>query len=66
MRGIYLVMGIFVIIQSLWMHQWLGVLFGIYFASMGLFSFGCAAGNCMVNEPLSTPAKKSNIAGEAE
>lgn len=45
-RGIYLVMGIIVIIQSVMSHEWLGVAFGGYFAAMGLFAFGCAAGNC--------------------
>jgi hypothetical protein len=36
-------------------QQWFGVVFGGYFASMGLFAFGCAAGNCAA-EPL----QKSN------
>jgi hypothetical protein len=40
-------MGIAVIVQSVMSHQWFGVIFGGYFASMGLFAFGCAAGNCM-------------------
>jgi hypothetical protein len=39
-------MGIAVIIQSVMSQQWFGVAFGGYFASMGLFAFGCAAGNC--------------------
>ena len=39
-------MGTFIIIQSIMQHQWFGVLFGGYFASMGIFAFGCAAGNC--------------------
>ncbi len=45
-RGVYLVLGVVVIIQSVISAQWLGVLFGGYFASMGLFAFGCAGGNC--------------------
>jgi len=45
-RALYLIMGIAVIIQSVMSHQWFGVAFGGYFASMGLFAFGCAAGNC--------------------
>ncbi|WP_017258980.1 hypothetical protein [Pedobacter arcticus] len=45
-RGVYLVLGLVIVIQSAWNGQWLGVLFGGYFASMGLFAFGCAAGNC--------------------
>ena len=47
MRLIYLIMGILVIIQSAIISQWLGVVFGAYFASMGLFAFGCASGNCL-------------------
>lgn len=45
-RVLYLVMGIIVIGQAVSQQQWLGVLFGAYFASMGVFRFGCAAGNC--------------------
>jgi hypothetical protein len=45
-RVLYLVIGIAIIIQSITNHQWLGVFFGGYFASMGLFAFGCASGNC--------------------
>ena len=45
-RGVYLVLGLVIVIQSAINAQWLGVLFGTYFASMGLFAFGCAAGNC--------------------
>ena len=47
MRLIYLIMGILVIIQSAMISQWLGVVLGAYFASMGLFAFGCASGNCV-------------------
>jgi Flp pilus assembly protein protease CpaA len=50
-RAMFLVMGILVIIQSAMIFQWFGVAFGAYFASMGLFAFGCAAGNC-ATEPL--------------
>ena len=45
-RALYIIMGITVIIQSVISHQWFGVAFGVYFASMGFFAFGCAAGNC--------------------
>lgn len=46
MRALYLLMGIAVIVQAVMSQQWFGVLIGGYFASMGLFAFGCAAGNC--------------------
>mgnify|MGYP007080397504 CR=1 FL=1 len=45
-RVLYLGLGIAVIINSATSQQWFGVLFGAYFASMGLFSFGCASGAC--------------------
>lgn len=45
-RVLFVVMGIMVIVQSVMSHQWFAVLFGAYFASMGLFAFGCASGNC--------------------
>ena len=47
-RGIYVLMGIFVIIQSVQERFWAGIAFGAYFSSMGLFAFGCAGGNCTV------------------
>lgn len=45
-RVLYVALGAFVVAQSIMQQQWLGVLLGGYFASMGLFSFGCAAGGC--------------------
>ena len=43
---LYLLMGFFVISKSAMSHQWIGILFGGYFASIGLFALGCASGNC--------------------
>jgi hypothetical protein len=45
-RVIYLLFGISIIAQAIASSIWLGVLFGSYFAAMGLFAFGCAGGNC--------------------
>ena len=45
-RALYLLMGGYIIFQSAIHQQWLGVALGGYFASMGLFAFGCASGNC--------------------
>jgi hypothetical protein len=56
-RALYVFMGIAVIVQSAMSKQWFGVAFGGYFASMGLFAFGCAAGNC-----AREPQQKSNSA----
>lgn len=54
-RAIYLVLGLWVISEAVASHQYFGILFGGYFASMGLFAFGCAAGNCGV-----PPMQKNN------
>jgi hypothetical protein len=59
-RALYLVMGIVVIIQSIMSQQWFGIAFGGYFASMGLFAFGCAAGNCFGGNCVTQPQNKSN------
>ena len=45
-RVLYLLMGGYIIFQSAIHEQWLGLAAGGYFASMGLFAFGCASGNC--------------------
>jgi acyl-coenzyme A thioesterase PaaI-like protein len=54
-RAIYFVLGLWVISEAVASHQYFGILFGGYFASMGLFAFGCAAGNCGV------PMQKNNL-----
>ncbi|MEY3051425.1 MAG: hypothetical protein RLY31_1210 [Bacteroidota bacterium] len=46
-RVIYLLLGMLITVQSAMDRQWVGVAFGLYFSSMGLFAFGCAAGNCV-------------------
>jgi len=45
-RFIYVVLGVAVIVQSAIQREWIGILLGIYFVSMGIFALGCAAGNC--------------------
>lgn len=45
-RALYLVMGIYVVVQGIVDREWFWLVPGIYFASMGLFAFGCASGNC--------------------
>lgn len=45
-RVLYLAMGIIILIQSVMIRQWMGMVLGLYFAAMGIFAFGCAAGNC--------------------
>lgn len=45
-RALYLGMGFFIIYTSVSVEQWFGIALGVYFASMGLFAFGCAGGSC--------------------
>lgn len=47
MRGAFLFMGIWMIVQTTFEGQWLGIILGAWLAVMGLFGFGCAAGNCI-------------------
>ncbi len=50
-RLLFLVIGGFILIQSIIDRQWFGMIFGIYFASIGLFALGCAAGKCYGASP---------------
>lgn len=45
-RVLFLLLGVVMVAQSVWDKQWIGAILGSYFAAMGLFSFGCAAGHC--------------------
>jgi hypothetical protein len=45
-RLLYLVLGIAIVVQSVFSGPWVGIAAGAYFAMMGLFAFGCAAGSC--------------------
>jgi hypothetical protein len=60
-RALYLIMGIMIIVQTAMSHQWIGVAFGGYFASMGLFAFGCASGNCAGGSCATESKQKSNL-----
>lgn len=62
-RALYLIIGTTVIIQSLLSKEWSGVALGGYFASMGLFAFGCASGNCFGGNCEVEPKQKSIIQG---
>ncbi|MEO7174807.1 MAG: hypothetical protein ABIV51_03135 [Saprospiraceae bacterium] len=59
-RLLYLGLGTAIMINSAMNQQWIGVLFGAYFASMGLFAFGCAAGNCYVGNNNAVAAENNN------
>lgn len=45
-RIMYAAIGIALIVQSIMVKEWFGILIGGYFAAMGVFAFGCAGGNC--------------------
>lgn len=45
-RALYALLGIAIMVQSIIQREWFGIPLGAYFASMGIFAFGCAAGAC--------------------
>lgn len=55
-RALYLALGVYVIVQSIIDKQWLLIVFGAYFAAMGLLAIGCASGNCAVE-----PSQNSKV-----
>ncbi len=59
-RILYLVMGIAVMVQGLTEQVYWGIAFGAYFAAMGLFNFGCAAGCYGGNYYTGTKHKTKN------
>ncbi len=51
-RFVYLILGATVLFQGVYEQLWLGAVVGVYFTFMGLFSWGCASGNCAIpNQP---------------
>jgi hypothetical protein len=57
-RVLYLGIGVFLLVQSVMDGQGFGILFGGYFAAMGLFAFGCASGNCAGNDCSAKSSQK--------
>ena len=47
-RIIFVLMGLAIGLQAAMQSEWLGILLGGYFMSMGIFAFGCAGGQCYV------------------
>jgi hypothetical protein len=60
-RVLYVGIGIWVIIYAVMAREWWGIFLGAYFAGMGLFSFGCAAGSCSVHYKQKEAAGKSGV-----
>ena len=50
-RILFLGMGLFIAVSSLKEGEWIGILMGSYFFSMGLFTLGCAD-NCGYPAPM--------------
>jgi hypothetical protein len=53
-------MGLLIGIHSAMNMEWMGAILGAYFASMGLFAFGCAGGQCTVQykDPIVKESKE--------
>jgi hypothetical protein len=45
-RAAYFLIGTFVIVQSAFEGEWIGILLGAWPAAMGLFGLACAGGDC--------------------
>ncbi|MEO8147805.1 MAG: hypothetical protein ABI723_09225 [Bacteroidia bacterium] len=58
-RALFLLMGIYLMVQSVMEKQWMSVAVGAYFAAMGLFAFGCAAGGCFGRNCNYEPIEKN-------
>tara|TARA_R110000850_G_scaffold277086_1_gene422333 strand:+ start:58501 stop:58695 length:195 start_codon:yes stop_codon:yes gene_type:complete len=49
-RSVFLIIGMILLLHTIMDNQPIGILLGIYITGMGLFGFGCAAGNCSVDK----------------
>ncbi len=49
-RIAFLVIGLIFLLHTIIDQQLIGVLLGVYITAMGLFGFGCAAGNCTLDK----------------
>ncbi len=60
-RWMFVAFGLYMVYQSAMDKSWLGIALGGYFLSMGIFSFGCAAGNCYGNSCSVNPSVDNRI-----
>ena len=42
-RVLFTGIGLYVLVDSIYRTEWIGIVMGAYFSAMGLFGFGCAA-----------------------
>ncbi len=60
-RVLYIGMGAFITGQAILTQQYFIILFGLYFASMGIFNFGCASGVCAYVPPPRAKEAKQEV-----
>ena len=63
-RWFYVLIGGMIIAQSIAGKQWFEAAIGAYFASMGIFAFGCASGGCFGGHCSSQPEEKPGTQNE--
>lgn len=56
-RFAYAAVGLYIVSQAVADKEWSFLPLGLYFASMGIFAFGCAAGQCAA--PLNKTSEAS-------
>lgn len=49
-RAAYLIIGLWVVVQSALEGQWIGIVLGMWPAAMGLFGLACAGKSCSRGE----------------
>lgn len=63
-RGLFVVVGVVVGVQSIIYREWIWTLGGVFLIAMGVFALGCVGGNCPVNVTPSKNKDKENITFE--
>lgn len=58
---VYLLLGLWVVVQSLMERQWVGMVLGALFAAMGLFGLGCAGASCCAPGQRPTAKAKEEV-----
>ena len=60
-RMVYAGVGLYIVVQALADKEWAFLPLGLYFASMGVFAFGCAGGYCGVPNKLHTESENDRV-----
>jgi len=48
-RVLYTLIGLVLLIHAIIDYTIFGILLGLYISAMGIFAFGCSAGNCSID-----------------